>query len=192
MSHKIINLNESKKYDKIKKIKETEEYQKMNWVIKNVLAVGDMDAASDIPFLKKHNIKAIVTARGPLSHKREHYHQHGINVFHIPVADDQMVNIGKYFPVVFSFVEREIQKGHGVLIHCAAGISRSVTLTLSYLIRKYNMSTKEAIEYLTKLRPCINPNPGFLNQLVAYENLLKQHKHTNNTHHGHHGHHHKQ
>jgi dual specificity phosphatase 12 len=146
----------------------------MNWVIPGKLAVGDMNAASDIEMLKKNNIKAIVTARGRLSHRRKYYNNHGIQVLHVPIADHHEINIGKYFPAVFNFIEKYVNENYGVLVHCAAGISRSVTLTLSYIMRKYNLSTAQAINYLERIRPCINPNPGFLKQLRDYEQLLKK------------------
>jgi predicted protein tyrosine phosphatase len=64
-----------------------------------------------------------------------------------------------------------------VLIHCAAGISRSATIILNFILRdmfrKYNLKHEKPEEILiysldiarTK-RPIINPNPGFINQLL--------------------------
>jgi protein-tyrosine phosphatase len=55
-----------------------------------------------------------------------------------------------------------------VLVHCEMGISRSAACVMAYLLNYYNatyanvVQTKEA---LMKMRPIINPNRGFLQQL---------------------------
>ena len=148
----------------------------MNWVIPNKLAIGDMTAAGNMAYLKQQGIGALVTARGPLSQSKEKYSFHNIDILHIPIADSHEANIGKYFPLVYNYVENSLNNQRPVLIHCAAGISRSATLTLSYLMRKYHLSPEQAINLVREVRPCINPNPGFLKQLKEYKRLLTEYQ----------------
>ena len=35
------------------------------------------------------------------------------------------------------------------------------------------MNIKVAQDYVKKIRPCVNPNPGFLKQLVEYNGILE-------------------
>jgi dual specificity phosphatase 12 len=148
----------------------------MNWVIPQKLAVGDMVAAAEGPELRKRNIRGIVTARGRLSRSPEYYKRYGINILHIPVADDERTNIGHYFSMVYHFIENHLSKNQGVLVNCAAGISRSTSLVTAYLMRKYKLTATNAIHKIKSVRPCMNPNSGFIRQLYSYERLLKSHK----------------
>jgi protein-tyrosine phosphatase len=54
-----------------------------------------------------------------------------------------------------------------------AGISRSPTLVIAYLMKTQNLSFSEAFDLVKKKRPIIHPNQGFKNQLLQYEQQLK-------------------
>jgi protein-tyrosine phosphatase len=59
-----------------------------------------------------------------------------------------------------------------VLVHCYAGISRSSSTVMSYLMKKYNLSLKTAFEHVRSCRWFVNPNPGFCRQLKQFEKEL--------------------
>ncbi len=50
--------------------------------------------------------------------------------------------IKQHFDEVCGFIRRAIEGKGRVLVHCAAGISRSSTLTLAYLMRGEGMRLK--------------------------------------------------
>lgn len=52
-----------------------------------------------------------------------------------------------------------------VLVHCMAGISRSVSVIAYYLMKKYSLTSYDAIEYLKSRRCIANPNSYFRYQL---------------------------
>lgn len=60
-----------------------------------------------------------------------------------------------------------------VLVHCMAGISRSVTITIAYLMKYHRMSTQRAYQYLKDMRPAISPNLNFMGQLIEFERSLE-------------------
>lgn len=62
------------------------------------------------------------------------------------------------------------------MIHCEAGISRSPTITVAYLIYKNNMEALEAYNFVKKLRPIVSPNFGFMGQLMELEGELMPEK----------------
>merc|ERR1712225_201564 len=67
--------------------------------------------------------------------------------------------------------EKDGKKG-GVLVHCAMGKSRSVTVTIAYLLRKYPQHTvKSALELIRESRPIAEPNDGFMAQLQLYKEM---------------------
>lgn len=57
----------------------------------------------------------------------------------------------------------------GVLVHCMAGISRSATTVITYMMCKQQIGYKEALAALIERRTRISPNPGFLDQLKVLE-----------------------
>ncbi len=71
------------------------------------------------------------------------------------------------------FIEAAVQQGGGVLIHCQAGVSRSVTIAASYLMRQQKMTAEEALEYVRSKRPAAKPISYFVEQLKLYEATLR-------------------
>ena len=55
-----------------------------------------------------------------------------------------------------------------VLVHCRAGISRSATLVLAFLMKSRRWRMKRALEHLRACRPIVKPNEGFMEQLKHY------------------------
>lgn len=66
-------------------------------------------------------------------------------------------------------VEKE---GGKTLVHCLAGVSRSVSLCIGYLMKHKGMTLSEAFHHIHSRRPCIRPNNGFFSQLINYEKQL--------------------
>ena len=101
-----------------------------------------------------------------------------IEFLHIKIPDDPNANIYQYFDLTYNFIENKISKGENVLVHCYAGVSRSATIVLNYILRNYyknklNIKMSDPYEVLNLIlhlaqqrRPIINPNKGFLNQLL--------------------------
>uniref|UniRef100_A0A183D962 Dual specificity protein phosphatase 22 n=1 Tax=Gongylonema pulchrum TaxID=637853 RepID=A0A183D962_9BILA len=55
------------------------------------------------------------------------------------------------------------------LVHCLAGVSRSVCVVAAYLIVTCELTYAAAMSYITSKRPCANPNFGFRMQLAEYQ-----------------------
>lgn len=56
------------------------------------------------------------------------------------IADFQNQQIIQYFDSNFEWIEERIAEGRNILVHCAAGVSRSASFVIAYLIKKYNLS----------------------------------------------------
>lgn len=72
-----------------------------------------------------------------------------------------------YFDEASKFIHDSLNVTN-TLVHCMAGISRSTTLLIAYLIRYKGMKSDDALHYVRARRSIINPNPGFWNQLKQY------------------------
>ena len=55
------------------------------------------------------------------------------------------------------------------MIHCAAGISRSSSFLIMYLIKKLHISFEQALELVQKGRPMCCPNTGFRVELKQWQ-----------------------
>lgn len=59
-----------------------------------------------------------------------------------------------------------------VLVHCQAGISRSATICLAYLMMKKRVRLEEAFEFVKQRRSIISPNFSFMGQLLQFESQV--------------------
>ena len=66
-----------------------------------------------------------------------------------------------------------------MLVHCQAGISRSPTIVIAYLMKKHNLKFNEAYNKVRDLRPIIAPNLIFMSQLMDYDAKLESLKSVN-------------
>jgi protein-tyrosine phosphatase len=54
------------------------------------------------------------------------------------------------------------------MVHCLAGVSRSVSLSIAFLIKHKGMAYKEAYALIKGRRKIIHPNDGFIEQLKKF------------------------
>lgn len=66
------------------------------------------------------------------------------------------------------FIDEGIERG-GVLVHCQAGISRSVTAVTAYLMIREHRELEDALVEVMKCRKYAAPNIGFCCQLKGLE-----------------------
>ena len=91
------------------------------------------------------------------------------NLLRINISDsrDANENISQYFIKCIDFIETN--KYDNILIHCNEGVSRSVTIVLAILIKKYNYDLKNAIEFVKSKRTHPTaPKRHFLKQLLSF------------------------
>ena len=92
---------------------------------------------------------------------------------HIAIDDRYTVNILKHFPTAIDFILQAQAEGGNVLVHCMAGVSRSASIVIAYLMREKGMDYETAFAF-TGSRRMVLPNSGFQNQLIEYHRQLKK------------------
>lgn len=138
-------------------------------IIADFLYLGPVSAASNVGFLRTHEITTIVsigrtpqrikdiilTAKGPtpITYHRLHLTDTA-NSDLIPCAD-----------IFCAILDEAFASEAKVLVHCFSAISRSPAMIAAYLIKRRRYTLQESLEILQAARPAISPNPGFLNQL---------------------------
>lgn len=91
----------------------------------------------------------------------------------VNALDRPDVDLKCHFDEVADMIEEVHQLGGKSLVHCVAGVSRSASLCLAYLMKHRGMSLREAFYHVKAIRPQIRPNSGFFQQLRVYEEELR-------------------
>ena len=66
---------------------------------------------------------------------------------------------------VLEYMIPELVTTKKILFHCFAGISRSSTLAIAYLVATQHKSVDETLALIVSKRPIVRPNPGFMDVL---------------------------
>ena len=74
-----------------------------------------------------------------------------------------------YLDDLVDFVSRAVASGGRVLVHCSAGVSRSSSVMIAYLMRERGMSLTQAHDHVKARREVIKPNLSFWTSLERYE-----------------------
>lgn len=133
------------------------------------LYLGNERDAQDLDLLLRLNIGYVVnvTTHLPLYHQKA-----GLRYKRLPATDNSKQNLRQYFEEVFEFIEEAYQSGQGVLVHCQAGVSRSATVVIAYLMKHTLMTMTDAYKYVRSRRPVVSPNLNFMGQLLEFERDL--------------------
>ncbi|KAJ8247149.1 hypothetical protein GJAV_G00259310 [Gymnothorax javanicus] len=90
----------------------------------------------------------------------------------IPVEDNHKADISSWFNEAIEFIDSVRNTGGRVFVHCQAGISRSATICLAYLMRTNRVRLDEAFEFVKQRRSIISPNFSFMGQLLQFESQV--------------------
>jgi len=93
-----------------------------------------------------------------------------VEMFVVPIVDSPDADIGAYLPRATEQLHAALSAPNSaVFVHCQAGISRSSTVVLGYLMRYRGMMLDDALLLCRRKRPVVFPNPGFLFALRELE-----------------------
>lgn len=123
--------------------------------------IGSINEAKNKFWLKQHGITHIVNA----SIEIPNYFPNNFTYLRLNLFDIPQQKIYQALEPSYRFMDNAISKEGKVLVHCHAGVSRSTSIVLYYLMKKDKMSLPEALNYVKVRRPRVNPNQGFIKQL---------------------------
>lgn len=142
------------------------------YTLPNKIYLSGARAARNPAILKQHKIHSILTMGGENTVNTISWNNDSTRYKLIGIRDLNSSNMLQHFENIFSFLDGAILRGN-VLVHCTAGKSRSPTALISYLIKKFQISTKLAFSYVSACRNFIQPVDAFINQLKVWENMCK-------------------
>ena len=88
---------------------------------------------------------------------------------HIDVDDSLTQVISKYFDECYEFIQRANDVGGKILVHCHAGVSRSASIVIYYIMVTYKLNYHDALKMCRRGRPVVSPNVNFQTQLMQLD-----------------------
>ena len=132
------------------------------------LYLGDYQAASNLEVLKEAGITHILIAAQECSARFPEQFTYK----KVGLADSLQTNLGTYFEEAVAYVRGAFEAGGKVLVHCAAGVSRSASLVVAYVMQEKQWGMAQALSWVREKRPIIAPNPAFMRQLGDWEETV--------------------
>jgi len=123
-------------------------------------------AAAQLKELKARKVTHVVNAAPSIE---LNYHPEHVQYLVVDVLDGPQEPIGAHFERVNAWVHAARTSGGCVLVHCHGGVSRAAALVLAYLMKSEGLGYEMALARLRSARPVVQPNPGFVQQLLAFE-----------------------
>ncbi|XP_072836797.2 dual specificity protein phosphatase 22-A [Pogona vitticeps] len=143
----------------------------MSKVVKG-LYLGNIRDSEDRENLVKHGITHILSV-----HNNAKPVLDDMTYLCISASDSSNQNLIQYFKECIKFIHECRLNGGGCLIHCLAGVSRSTTVLVAYLMTVTNLGWEECLAATRAVRSYVSPNFGFQEQLEEYERtLLKEYR----------------
>ena len=134
--------------------------ESMNYIIDNIY-LGDRYAAADEDNLKKFNISNVVNCAGELTSNYT-----DLKFIELGMGDYEGEPIFPKFDVAYKYIKKHTK--NNLLIHCSAGMSRSASLVIFYIMKEKGWDYETCFNYTKERRSVISLNPSYIKQLSEY------------------------
>ncbi|KAM4721642.1 interferon regulatory factor 8 [Rhinophrynus dorsalis] len=131
------------------------------------LYLGNIRDSEDKETLKRHGITHILSVHNnakPLLQE--------MTYLCIAASDSSHQNLIQHFKQCIKFIHECRLDGGGCLVHCLAGVSRSTTILVAYLMTVTNFDWEDCLSAVKSVRSYVGPNFGFQQQLQEYQMTL--------------------
>lgn len=144
------------------------------------LYLGCSDAARNVEWLTASNIGCILNCAGgevvPLPEERRAAETRVAWYREVPIEDTDRKNFKPQLLEAVDLLHEAVTSrasapadARCVLVHCAAGVSRSATVVLAYLVKHRGLTLLQALAVGKTARPAIYPNAAFLAFLLELD-----------------------
>jgi len=137
-------------------------YSEPTHIIDNIY-LGSAINASHYNTLKERNIELIIN----MTHEISNYFPKDFYYLNLPLYDNNQQSIKNYLIISYDkIIDFQINnREKNILIHCFMGASRSASILIYYLMKKYNYTLDDAIMFCKNKRELVNPTMLFYNEL---------------------------
>jgi len=130
------------------------------------LYIGNINDSRKQEVLEENGITHILSI-----HDKEQINLPNYTYLRIYSHDNSTEDINNHFRQCIEFIHQTRLSGKTVLVHCLAGISRSVTIVTAYLMTITNKPMFDVLNAVKQQRSCASPNAGFRMQLKKFEDV---------------------
>jgi hypothetical protein len=138
------------------------------------LFLGSMNSSFEVMILQQFQIHNVIVCGPFLPEFLQNSHlerQYPIRYLRIPVADSIDEELIRYLPIVCRFIDEcLVQRQEGILVHCQAGISRSASVIIAWLMYQQHIDYSQAFTIVQSQRNFIHPNERFMKDLQTIWN----------------------
>lgn len=128
--------------------------------ITDFLYIGNRTILENPDLLRTENIKRIVQL---LDFRIEPLPE--FEFLHIQLTDSEEQSLDQALSLALRFIHLSILNGEKVVVHCNAGVSRSGSIVIAYIMAAYRLNFPKALSIVQEKRACVDPNPGFTRYL---------------------------
>ena len=139
--------------------------------LNNRVFLGNEDNARDLDLLQSYAITHVISLTQSV------YHPGKLIYYPINIDDSPLANIYQYFEPCVEFINSALDApssadGQNILVHCAAGVSRSASIVIAYLMSAQRVDYETALGIVRADRHYVCPNEGFVLQLRQWQMAL--------------------
>lgn len=136
--------------------------------------LGTCHGAANRELFEKNGICVVINLSAGGSRLPNYFESLGYQYVHIELTDELVSHPGQAIPRACRFIQKWGAEGKHVLVHCQAGLSRSVAVTVAWLMTQRGHSLASAVALVTEKRTrrplC---NPSFWCYLASLERELR-------------------
>lgn len=127
--------------------------------------LGGYQHAMDRDWLKRNQITHILNC----TVEHPNYFTSLFKYLKLGLMDNLEQDLYRSLESAYRFILEGSTGGNKIYIHCHAGISRSVSMLIYFLMKRDKMSFNRALAFIRERRPIANPNNHFVSQLIRLD-----------------------
>lgn len=131
----------------------------------NSIYLGSQDCCCDLKTLIDHNITSVLSVGIDAPIKFNDITYKFVQCLDLP--ETNLIDDGLLTECVDFLIDATKKQYNNVLVHCNAGVSRSASIVIGYLILVEHFTYLDAYQIVKRARNCIQPNSGFERQLKS-------------------------
>ncbi|TGZ83835.1 phosphatases II [Ascodesmis nigricans] len=90
----------------------------------------------------------------------------------ITLSDLPSEDLLAILPEATKLIDEALRTHEVVMVHCQHGLSRSASVVIGFLMMRLHWSLAATLDYLKQRHICVQPNPGFFEQLRVWEDQV--------------------
>lgn len=138
--------------------------------ITDKIYLGNYEGQREKEALKLYGVTSILAIGAYLSN----FNKEEFEFLQLDLLDFESEDLFKILKKALLYMDQ----ANCVYVHCHAGISRSASVVIAYLMWKNKMKFQAAKNFVAIKRPAIFPNKGFRNQLTTFEKMLEENQYS--------------